>query len=157
MVDNDVNFFGIPNTIMKFYNEVFELYEIRERIGELKGIQFIVHTNETNHNIPHVHAKFDKYEISISLNDFSILAGNIPNKNKNIAVKWVKENKDYILKYLNGDSMKKIYFLFLLIVFMCSFSFVKAGTEKNELRLLGKVIYVDAGHPEYSYTQDNEK
>ncbi len=105
MVDNDVNFFGIPNTIMNFYNEVFELYEIRERIGELKGIQFIVHTNETNHNIPHVHAKFDKYEISISLNDFSILAGNIPNKNKNIAVKWVKENKDYILKYWNEKTL----------------------------------------------------
>ena len=52
----------------------------------------------------------------------------------------------YFFIYLNGDSMKKIYFLFLLIVFMCSFSFVKAGTEKNELRLLGKVIYVDAGH-----------
>lgn len=52
----------------------------------------------------------------------------------------------YFFIYLNGDSMKKIYFLFLLIIFMCSFSFVKAGTEKHDLKLIGKVIYLDAGH-----------
>ncbi len=38
----------------------------------------------------------------------------------------------------------KIYVIFLLIVFICAFGFVKAGS--NELSLLGKVIYIDAGH-----------
>ena len=42
--------------------------------------------------------------------------------------------------------MKKIYSIFLLIIFICSFSFVSANTKKSNLELLGKVIYLDAGH-----------
>ena len=38
----------------------------------------------------------------------------------------------------------KISMLFVLILFLCTFSFVKAGNEG--LRLLGKVIYLDPGH-----------
>lgn len=42
--------------------------------------------------------------------------------------------------------MKKVYSLFLFIIFLCSFSFVRANTEEYNLKLLGKVIYLDAGH-----------
>lgn len=38
----------------------------------------------------------------------------------------------------------KISMLFILILFLCTFSFVQAGTQ--ELTLLGKVIYLDPGH-----------
>ena len=42
--------------------------------------------------------------------------------------------------------MKKYNILFLLIIFMCSFSFVKANEYKSTLKLIGKVIYIDPGH-----------
>lgn len=42
--------------------------------------------------------------------------------------------------------MKKIYSLFLIIIFICTISFVNAGTNSSNLLLLGKVIYLDAGH-----------
>ena len=42
--------------------------------------------------------------------------------------------------------MKKYYMLFFLIVFMCSFSIVSANQNKLELKLLGKIIYLDPGH-----------
>lgn len=42
--------------------------------------------------------------------------------------------------------MKKIYSIFLLIIFICSYSFVSANTKKSNLELLGKVIYLDSGH-----------
>lgn len=103
MVVEDVGFFEIPNEIKEFYNSVFELYEIRERVGEIKGIKFDVYTSD--HNPPHVHAKYDKYEISISLIDFKVLVGNIPEKNKNIAIKWVKKNKDMLLKKWNNKTI----------------------------------------------------
>ncbi len=100
MVVKDVEFFDIPKEIREFYNSVFELYEIRQRVGEYKSIEFIIHTRD--HNPPHVHAKYDKkYEVVISLIDFKILAGNIPDKNKNIAIKWVKKNKDNLLNKWN--------------------------------------------------------
>ena len=42
--------------------------------------------------------------------------------------------------------MKKYYALFMLILFLCSFNFVSAKKEENNLELLGKVIYLDPGH-----------
>ena len=42
--------------------------------------------------------------------------------------------------------MKKVYSLFLLIISLSMISFVKANTMDSELRLLGKIIYLDAGH-----------
>lgn len=103
MVVNDVRFFEIPDEIKEFYKSVFELYEIRERVGEYKGIKFEVYTRD--HNPPHVHAKYDKYEISISLIDFKVLVGNIPEKNKNIAIKWVKKNKDILVSKWNNKTI----------------------------------------------------
>ena len=42
--------------------------------------------------------------------------------------------------------MKKGYMLFLLIISLCSFSFVGANKSEYSLELLGKVIYIDPGH-----------
>lgn len=94
MQEKKSDFYMLPKEILSFFKDVFEIYEIRVKVGETKQIKFIVHTND--HNPPHIHAKYDKYEISISLLDFSVLAGNIPLKNKNIAIKWVKEHKKYL-------------------------------------------------------------
>lgn len=42
--------------------------------------------------------------------------------------------------------MKKGYAIFLLIISLCTVTFVKANTEEPKLQLLGKVIYLDSGH-----------
>ncbi len=42
--------------------------------------------------------------------------------------------------------MKKIYIIFLFILFTYSISFVNAKVVKSELKLIGKVIYLDSGH-----------
>ena len=42
--------------------------------------------------------------------------------------------------------MKKTYAIFLLIIFICTFSFVNADVKKSNLELIGKVIYIDPGH-----------
>ncbi len=103
MTELNIKFYTIPKEIMDFLKNVFEIYEIRTKVGETKQIKFIVHTND--HNPPHIHAKYDKYEISISLIDFSVIAGNIPQKNKNIAIKWVKANKNYLLDYWKNKTL----------------------------------------------------
>lgn len=41
----------------------------------------------------------------------------------------------------------KIYVVFLLFLSICAFGFVRASD--NDLPLLGKVIYIDAGHGGY--------
>lgn len=42
--------------------------------------------------------------------------------------------------------MKKTHAIFIFILLLCSFSFVSAKNNYSNLKLLGKVIYIDPGH-----------
>ena len=39
----------LPPEIYKFFEDVFEIIEIRVKVGREKGVEFIVKTNEKNH------------------------------------------------------------------------------------------------------------
>ncbi len=84
----------IPEDIVKFLSNVFEIYEIRGQVGHQNGIKFIVHTMEQNHVVPHIHAEYGEYKISIALEDQKILAGNLPKSKQQIAQQWVRDHKD---------------------------------------------------------------
>lgn len=86
-----------PAEISTFLGSVFEIYEIRGRVGSVNGIVFSVRTNEQNHTLPHVHAKYGDYHISIEIATGKVLAGNLPNKNQRLAVEWVIQNKEKLL------------------------------------------------------------
>ena len=76
---------------------VFELGEKREKIQVLKdGIVIEIRNKEDGHYIPHIHAHYQGENISISLLDGKVLAGNIPKKNQKIAITWVLENLDML-------------------------------------------------------------
>ena len=83
-----------PKEIVQYINQVFEVFEIRRKIGEANGIKFIIHSNEKNHPIPHVHAQYGEFSISIAIEDQHVLAGNLPKKNVTIAQRWVRDNKE---------------------------------------------------------------
>ena len=87
----------IPQEIVDFMVQSFEILEIRQRVGEVKSIRFEVRSREGNHALPHVHASYDKYSISIAIDSLKVLAGNLPKKQETIAIQWVKNNKDYLL------------------------------------------------------------
>ena len=89
--------FTAPQEIVQFLHDVFAIYEIRGRIGSEKGVKFIVHTLEQNHVVPHVHAEYGEYQISIAIEDQKILAGNLPPKQQKIAQQWVKEHREALL------------------------------------------------------------
>lgn len=91
-----------------FFQYVFEIYEIRERVGKINNIVFYIYPNEERHHEPHVHARFNEFEISISLISFLVIASskNLPEKNKRIAVRWVKENVDWLVS--SWDKMHQI-------------------------------------------------
>lgn len=99
----------IPNEIYLFFNEVFELIDVRQKIGNSQGISFIIHKNEANHSIPHVHATYGEFEISISILDQKVLAGNLPKKNEKIAIQWVRENKESLLNRWKFDVISGTY------------------------------------------------
>lgn len=77
--------------------KVFNLAEKREKIKVIKdGIVIEIRNKEEGHNIPHIHASYQGENISISLIDGKILAGNLPKRNAKIAVEWVMENMDLL-------------------------------------------------------------
>lgn len=77
-----------------FFYPVFDLYDQRGNVGERDGIIFEIRPKESCHNVPHVHAKYQDKNISISLLDYSVLAGNLSKKQQKIAIQWTKDNID---------------------------------------------------------------
>lgn len=87
----------IPKEVSSFIDAVFEIYEIRKEVHRKNGIKFIIHTNETNHTIPHVHIEYAEWSASIRIEDGKVFAGNLPRKQHKYAEKWVLENKENLL------------------------------------------------------------
>ena len=80
------------------------IMEIRERVGEIRGIKFEIRTKEGNHIIPHIHAAYDKYNVSIEIETGKILAGNLPRPQQKIASDWVVRNRENLLGKWNSIS-----------------------------------------------------
>ena len=83
--------------IWRFLSDTFEIGFIKAKVGKKNAIVFHVRSKESNHSIPHVHAKFGKYEISIAIKDGRVLAGNLPHKNQKIAQQWVLDNQEKLI------------------------------------------------------------
>ena len=96
---NEIEIIEFPKSFIEYreyytdFCRILGLMEKREEIQRLKdGVIIEIRNKESGHNTPHIHAKYQGRDISISLIDGTILAGNIPAKNERIAVEWVKEN-----------------------------------------------------------------
>ena len=89
--------FKAPTEIISFLESIFEIYQIRARVGRQNGVAFEIRTNEQNHSLPHVHAAYGEYNISMDIESGQILAGSLPKKNQKAAVDWVLAHKDKLL------------------------------------------------------------
>ncbi len=87
----------VPMEISNFIDSIFQVLEIRKKVCKVNGIVFEVHTNEKNHTLPHVHAEYGEFNISILIDTAEVLSGNLPKKQEKIAVQWVKEHKALLL------------------------------------------------------------
>ena len=47
-----------------------------------------------NHNLPHFHAKYAEYEVSISIEDGEVLAGELPRKQLRLVQAWIELHRD---------------------------------------------------------------
>lgn len=98
----------VPQKISDFMYQCFQIYEIRAKVGAAKGISFYVRTRETNHVLPHIHASYDKYFISIEIETGKILDGNLPKKQQKFAVEWVKNHKQDLLGIWNNIAVTAV-------------------------------------------------
>ncbi len=52
-----------------------------------------------HHNLPHIHARYNEFEASISIDDGEVLAGELPRKQLRLVQAWIELHKDE----LNAD------------------------------------------------------
>lgn len=77
------------------------------QIAKINGIKFEVYTNEQGkHNKAHLHVSTSSASMSVALEDAEILAcsGKISPPQIKAAQKWVRDNKDLVIKYWNEFS-----------------------------------------------------
>lgn len=64
------------------------------------------------HNTPHIHAKYQKFEVVVSIKNGEILEGNIPNTKMKLIQAWIELHKDELIANWelasNGQELYKI-------------------------------------------------
>lgn len=88
------NYYKSNNEILKNTNSSEQIFELLLNKGKKDSICIEIRKENVQHNLPHLHITHsDKADVSISLDDFSILAGNIDKKIKNRIMPILKKNK----------------------------------------------------------------
>lgn len=71
-------------------------------VDALLGLSFHIYYFDNNqHNLPHLHVKYAEYELVFSIEPITCLEGFLPNKQRKIAEKHIKQYKKQFLKMWN--------------------------------------------------------
>jgi hypothetical protein len=85
------------------WERVFDgIISYRGTVYRKSGVRIEIRPKEAGHNVPHCHAIYGNQNVSISLVDYAILAGNINPQKEKIAIMWVKGNHEKLKEYWEG-------------------------------------------------------
>lgn len=65
-------------------------------ISMFRGIK--IYINWSDHQPPHFHAKYGDEEVTITINDIEVLAGNIPSKQLKMVMGWAALHQEELLE-----------------------------------------------------------
>ena len=71
-------------------------------ISRFYGI--IIYMYLKDHNPPHFHAKYNDYQITISIDNFAILNGKLPSKALALVIEWASMHQEELLENWNSLS-----------------------------------------------------
>lgn len=64
------------------------------------------------HKLPHIHARYQEFEVVVSLNDGSVLEGQLPSTKMKLLLAWMEIHKDELMANwelaVNGQQLYKI-------------------------------------------------
>ena len=72
------------------------------------GIIIKMYFQQSEHNPPHIHAIYGGYVAAISINDLTLLEGELPNKAMSLVVEWMIINKEELLHIWNTQEFKRL-------------------------------------------------
>lgn len=62
------------------------------------GILILMYFHDNKkHNCPHIHAEYAEYEVSIAIEDGSVLSGEFPNSKLKLVQAWVEIHREDLL------------------------------------------------------------
>ncbi len=89
-------------TVYHEWYQIFNVIHIRDRVHTIDSIKLYIYSEDNvSHNKPHLHAYYQNKSIIIDLKDLKIIEGNLPIVQQKKALKWVKNNTDFINKKWN--------------------------------------------------------
>lgn len=78
-------------TISNFYGMIIKIYFLGKE-----------------HNPPHIHVIYGEFTAAISINNYEVLDGDIPQKALNLVIEWIKLHKEELLDIWENQKFKKI-------------------------------------------------
>lgn len=114
---DSMEFEEIPFAIFKLkhreiallFENCFDLFEIRQRLGKSKGLIFDIHSAEQNHPFYHLHISYDSKQIVVKLPNCEFIAGDkqLYSVKRKVVIDWVNNNFDLIESFKDKSIIKQ--------------------------------------------------
>ena len=77
-------------------------------LSRFYGIIIKMYFHQSEHNPPHIHAIYGEYVSAISIADFKVIEGDLPNKARALVIEWMKLHQNELLEMWNTQEFKQI-------------------------------------------------
>jgi len=77
-------------------------------IAKFYGIIIKMYFINSEHNPPHIHAFYNDYVAAIRIEDFVVIAGELPTKAKEMVIEWMKIHKSELMDMWNNQKFTRI-------------------------------------------------
>ena len=77
-------------------------------LSRFYGIIIKMYFQQSEHNPPHIHAIYGEYIAAISIYDFKVLEGDLPNKAVSMVLEWMSIHKEELLIIWNTQNFKQL-------------------------------------------------
>lgn len=77
-------------------------------ISRFYGIVIKMYFLSSEHNPPHIHAIYNEDAIAISIEDCSILSGDLPPNAKRLVIEWIQIHKNELLEIWSKQEFREI-------------------------------------------------
>lgn len=90
-----------PGNELYDWKSIFNPASYRAKVGEEKGVRFVIHPKENGHSLPHLHASYQELEVVLEIPTDRVISGNLPTAKQKIASRWVVDHADYLKERWN--------------------------------------------------------
>lgn len=77
-------------------------------LSRFYGIIIKMYFQQSEHNSSHIHAIYGEYVAAISINNFKVLEGDLPNKAISLVVEWMSIHQEELLNMWNTQKFKPV-------------------------------------------------